>query len=149
MTEDLIFKTNSIFNSVSFDKDTNRWRFYFEDKVYVTSSGFWRLLKSNRIVCVSFDNGHQFGLPHQFDLVDKIFKIITGNKLTRIKIEKNTGDLTLTISQDIMIQIYTSSSGYETYEFSIDDKRYIGLGSGDLGIVEATENPQVFTTRIL
>lgn len=28
-------------------------------------------------------------------------------------------------------------------------ERYIGLGSGDIGIVEATDNPQILTTRKL
>jgi len=149
MTTDLTFKTNSIFNSVSYDKDADSWHFYFADKIYVSSSGFWRLLEANRIVFVSLDNGHQFGLPQPLDLVEGITKQLTGKKLTEIKVDKDTADLTLTISDDIEIQVFIASSGYETYDFSIDDKRYIGLGSGEIGIVEATDNPQVFTTRQL
>jgi hypothetical protein len=149
MTKDLTFKTNSIFDSVTYDKDADSWQFYFADKIYVSTSGFWRLLKANRIVFVSLDNGHQFGLPQPLDLVESTTKQLTGKKLTEIKVDKDTADLTLTISDDIEIQVFIASSGYETYDFSIDDKRYIGLGSGEIGIVEATDNPQVFTTRQL
>jgi len=81
--------------------------------------------------------------------LENITKLLTGKKLTEIKLDKDTADMTLTISDDIKIQIFIASSGYETYDFSIEGKRYIGLGSGDIGIVEATDNPQIFTTRLL
>jgi hypothetical protein len=149
MTTDLTFKTNSIFDSVVYDRDADSWHFYFADKIYASSSGFWRLLKANRIVFVSLDNGHQFGLPQQLDLAENITKQLTGKKLTEIKVDKDTADLTLTISDDIQIQIFIASSGYETYDFSFEDKRYIGLGSGEIGIVHATDNPQIFITRRL
>ena len=70
MAKDLTFKTNSIFDSVTYDKDADNWHFYFAHKIYL-------------------------------------------------------------------------SACYETYDFSIQDKRFIGLGSGDIGLVEATDNPQI------
>lgn len=59
--------------------------------------------------------------------------------MTEIKVNKETADLTLTISNDITIQIFIASSGYETYDFSVDNKRYIGLGSGNIEIIEAVD----------
>lgn len=147
MKEDLIFKTNSSFNSVDYDKDSDRWQFYFADKIHVASSGFWRLLESNRIVFVSLDQGHRFGLLQPLDLLENVTQLLTGKKLTEIKVDKDTADLTLTIADDIKIQILIVSMGYETYDFSIDEKKFIGLGSGKIGLVEETDNPQVFTTR--
>ena len=149
MTENLTFKASAIFHSVNYDKDTDTWYFYFADQIHASSSGFWRLLKTNKIVLVSLDNGHQFGLPQPIDLVEKVTKQLSDKTLTEIIVDKDTADLTLIISDDIKIQIFIASSGYETYEFSLQDKRYIGLGSGSLGIVGATSNPQIFTTRQL
>ena len=149
MITDLTFKTNSIFDSVAYDKDANAWYFSFADNIYASSSGFWRLLKANRIVFVSLDNGRQFGLPQPLDIVENIMKQLTGKKLTEIKVDKDTGDLTLTISDNIQIQIFVASLGYESYDFSFEGKRFIGLGSGDIGIVEATDNPELFITRKL
>lgn len=150
MTEDLIFKINSIFESVNYDKGSDSWQFHFANGIYAGSStGFWRLLKSNRIVLVSLDNGQQFGLPQPIDLVVEVIKILTGKKLKEIKVSRETGDLTLTISEDIKIQIFIISSGYESYDFLIDGKKYIGLGSGSIGLVEATDNPQFFKVRQL
>jgi len=121
---------------VTFDENTGSWNLIFEDKIYASSTGFWRLIKANKIIIVSFDHGHQFGLPKPLDLIEEIKKQLTGKKLEEIKVIKDIGDLILTISDDIRIEIYIASTGYETFEFGIEDKRYIGLGSGNIEIIE-------------
>lgn len=149
MMNQLTFKTDSLFSSVTYDTDADRWCFSFADKIYISAEGFWRLLKVNKILFVSLDNGQQFGQAEPLDLVEKITRQLKGKNLNEIKISKDTADLTLTISDSIRIEIYIASSGYETYEFSIQDKRYIGLGSGEIGVVEGSNNPKIFTTRQL
>lgn len=136
MTEELIFKTNSPFDSVSFDRSTNDWCFLFTDKIYVIASGFWRLIKSDRIIFVSFDNGQQFGRTKPIDLIGEVTRQLTGKNLTEIIVKQNTADLTLLISDKIKIEIFIASSGYESYDLSIYGKRYIGLGSGDIKIID-------------
>ena len=136
MTTEKIFKTNSQFKTVTFDESTGSWNFIFENKIYALSTGFWRIIKANRIVIVSFDNGHQFGQTKPLDLIEETKKQLTGKKLEEIKIIKDTGDLILNISLGIRIEIYIASTGYETYEFEIEDKRFIGLGSGDIEIID-------------
>ena len=136
MKEEQIYKTNSLFNTVTYDKATSTWHFYFADRIYASSTGFWRLLKANKIKFVSLDNGHQFGLPKPIDLVDELLINLTGKLLTEIKVSKDTADLTLKLSEDYSIEIFISSSGFETYEFSINNARYIGLGSGDITTIK-------------
>ncbi|MBC8042508.1 MAG: hypothetical protein IAF08_03595 [Rhizobacter sp.] len=135
MAKELIFKANSVFDSITYDEDANHWYFTFSDEIYASSSGFWRLLEANKIVLVSLDNKHQLGLSKPLDLVGEIAKRLRRKKLIEINVDEDTGDLTLIISDDMKIQIYIASSGYETYEFSYQDKRYIGLGSGEIAIV--------------
>lgn len=149
MTQDLIFKTKAKFQSVTYDKDTDTWYFYFANQIHASSSGFWRLTEANKIILVSLDHRNQFGLPQPMDLVESVTKHLSKKTLTEIKVDKDTADMTLLISDEIKIQIFIASSGYETYEFCLQDKRYIGLGTGKIGIVEATSNPQIFTTRQL
>jgi hypothetical protein len=136
MTNELTFIAHSLFDKVIFDKDCNNWLFYFAERIYASSSGFWRLLQKDKILFVSLDNDQQFGLPKPIDLVEELNKILSGQRLTRIDVIKGTYDLTLTLTDDLSIEIYISSSGYETYDFSIDSKRYIGLGSGDIAIID-------------
>jgi hypothetical protein len=136
MTNELTFIANSLFDKVLFDKDGGNWIFYFTEGVYASSSGFWRLLQKHKISFVSLDNNQQFGLPKPIDLVEELNKILSEQRLKKIEVIKDTYDLTLTLTNDLTIEIYISSSGYETYDFSIDGKRYIGLGSGDIAIMD-------------
>ena len=136
MTNELTFTTNSLFDKVTFDKEADCWLFTFADKIYASSSGFWRLLEMNKIIFVSLDNGQQFGLPKPIDLAEELNKILIGKRLKKIDVIKDTFDLSLTFTEELKLEIYIASSGYETYDFSINDKRYIGLGSGDIAIID-------------
>ena len=136
MTTELTFITNSLFDKVIFDKDCGNWIFYFGERIYASSSGFWRLLKKNKILFISLDNDQQFGLPKPIDLAEELNKILSTQHLKKINVTKDTNDLILTLTDDLTIEIYISSSGYETYDFSIEHKRYIGLGSGSIAIID-------------
>jgi hypothetical protein len=136
MTNELSFIANSLFDKVIFDKDCDNWLFYFAERIYASSSGFWRLLRKDKILFVSLDNDQQFGLPKPINLEIELNELLSGQRLTKIDVIKGTYDLTLTLTDDLKIEIYISSSGYETYDFSIDGKRYIGLGSGDIAIMD-------------
>jgi len=131
MTTELKIKTNALFNKVTYDINSDSWTFLFEDNIYAISSGFWRLLKGKVIQAVSLDHGHQFGLPQPLDLTQQITEDLTGNILTGIKVKRNTSDLILTLTNGFEIEIFTSSIGYETYNFKVDNKRYIRLGGGN------------------
>ena len=136
MTNELTFTTNSLFDKVTFDKEADCWLFSFADKIYASSSGFWRLLEMNKIIFVSLDNEQQFGLPKPIDLAEELNKILIGKRLKKIDVIKDTFDLSLTLTEELKLEIYIASSGYETYDFSINAKRYIGLGSGDIAIFD-------------
>jgi len=136
MTNELTFTTNSLFDKVTFDKEADCWLFSFADKIYASSSGFWRLLEMNKIIFVSLDNEQQFGLPKPIDLAEELNKILIGKRLKKIDVIKDTYDLSLTFTEELKLEIYIASSGYETYDFSINNKRYIGLGSGEIAIID-------------
>ena len=149
MEKGMTFKTNKLFKSLTFYEESEDWFFLFADKVYATSFKFWRLVKDNKIEAISHDHRHQFGLPNPLDLVEKVTQLLTGKILLEIKVNKTTADLTLILSDNIRIEIFIISVGYESYDLSIEDNRYIGLGGGELGIVEKTDNPLILNTRKL
>ena len=136
MTNELTFTTNSLFDNIVFDKDGDCWYFYFADNIFASSSGFWRLLIEGKIDLVSLDHGQQFGLPKPLDLVEELTNKLAGKRLTKIEVIKDTYDLVLTLTGGFRLEIYISSSGYETYDFAVNNKRYIGLGSGDIAIID-------------
>jgi len=130
----LTFDTNSQFKTVSFDDGSMSWLFSFEDSISFVVSGFWRLLKDNKIYFVSLYHGHQFGLPKPVDLVENASMFLKEQKLLKIEIDENTADVTLGLTDGIELQVLIASSGYETYQFSILGRKYIGLGGGNIAV---------------
>jgi hypothetical protein len=136
MTQELTFKTNGLFEYVTYDKDADSWYFVFEDNIAFSTQTIWRLLKNKNIQWVSLDNGQQFGLPAPVNLVEKLTSELTDKRLVEIKVKQDTADLLLSLSDNLEIEIFISSSGYESYNFSVDKKNYIGMGSGDIAIFD-------------
>lgn len=136
MTNELTFKTNSKFQSVTFDKDADSWYIVFTDKIAFNVSAFWRLLSDKQIQLVSLDHGHQFGLPKPVDLSQLLTEALTGKTLLEIKVKQSTADLLLTLTDNFELEIFISSTGYETNNFSVDNKNYIGMGSGEIAVFD-------------
>lgn len=137
MAQELIFDTNSLFESAQYSEAEMDWCIYFADNIYASTWGFWRLMIGNKIKFISFDDKQQFGLPKPIDLVKELESLLRGKSLKQIRVKQDTGDLFLVLTDDVIIEIYISSSGYETYDFSIGNKRYIGMGAGDISIIDA------------
>lgn len=136
MSNELTFIADSSFKKAIFKIDQEKWTFYFAQKIHANSTGFWRLLQNNKLLFVSLDHEQQFGLPKPINLVEELNRLLLGQRLQRIEVIKDTCDLKLILTNGFTIEIYISSSGYETYDFSIGGKRHIGLGSGGVAIFD-------------
>lgn len=140
MKDELIFQTNAQFESVMPEKSATSWHFAFAGKIGLATEGLWRLLENGEIKFVSDDDGHQFGLPKPLDLVGELTKKLSGKSLLEIKVERDTSDLILSLTSGIQLEVFISSGGYETYNFSLENKNYIGMGSGGVTIIPDTKN---------
>jgi hypothetical protein len=134
MTTAQSFSCNALFQSVSYDNGAEAWSFFFADNISFSISAFWRLLKNNEIWLVSLDQGHTFGLETPLSIVEEVEKLLVGQYLTRIDIKEGTGDLVLKLTDGMQIQAFISSTGYETYNFNYGNKRYIGMGAGEIAL---------------
>jgi hypothetical protein len=131
----LTIYTHSIFQGVRYDSNSNDWLFDFSNSVSVLVSGFWRLLINGNIVYVSMDHLRQFGMPAPVDMVAELSKCLHGKILNRINVNEGTGDLRLSFNDNIEMEAFITSTGYESYQFSIGVKRYIALGGGEIAIL--------------
>jgi hypothetical protein len=134
LDQEIVIATDSGFNSVTYDNNADSWMFSFRDNISLFAATLWRLLKDDQIILVSADHGQQFGLPKPVDAVIELSGLLTGQKLTNIKIKKNTADLILTLTDGYAIEVFISSGGYESYNLHADNKQYIGMGMGDIAI---------------
>ncbi len=133
MNKGQIFKTDLHFEQLTYNHDADSWTFRFHTD-HFTAYGLWRILENKKIRFVSLDNGQQFGLSKPIDLVTEVNEILKSKRLKTIVIKPDTSDLQLILTDNFEIEIFITSSGYETYEFSYDSKRYIGQGSGEIAI---------------
>jgi hypothetical protein len=134
MTLKHTFTTNASFEAVSYDSDADSWNFLFANGISFNVSAFWRLLQGNEISLISLDNGHKFGYDTPINITDYTRELLNGHKLVKIEITEGTGDLILTLTNAIHIQVFISSTGYESYDFTLDNERYIGMGAGEIVI---------------
>jgi len=132
--DELSFNTNSLFEEIRYDPNSNDWIFSFSHSISVLVSSFWRLLDNGKISLVSLDHGHQFGMPNSVDMTELLSGSLTGKALTGMHVVKNTGDLRLSFTDNMEIEIFITSTGYESYQFGINGKTYIALGGGDIAI---------------
>jgi len=149
MKNEMIITVNSLFESVTYHKEANSWKFSFANNINFFVESFWRLLKNKSIAWVSRDIEQAWGYSVPEDIIDKLTSELTGKCLKEIKVKPDSSDLELSLTDNLQIEIFISSIRYESYNFMLDNKNYIGLGSGEFGIETATDNPQIFTTRKL
>lgn len=138
MTTEQIFQTHSLFQSVNYDSIAESWRFTFDNNLSFHVAAFWRLLQDKAVKIASPDHGHTFGHNSPLDIAYETTKALTGKFLTEVRILPYTGDLILSISDHIVIQVFISSTGYESFDFYIDHKRIIGMGSGEIAVFKDT-----------
>jgi hypothetical protein len=48
MKKELTFSANSVFENVTYDKESDNWTFLFAENICINASGFWRLLQKNK-----------------------------------------------------------------------------------------------------
>jgi hypothetical protein len=136
MTTEKIIKANLLFQSFTYDKDSDSWLILFEGNTLLNITAFWRLLVNNEIWEVSLDHGHLFGHTKPVDLVERMVEHLTNRRLTEIKIKNSTGDLILTLTDNYQIEVLISSSGYESYNLKLEDTLYVGMGGGEIAIFD-------------
>lgn len=133
----ITFPAKAAFKSLELDLETENWTFRFEGNIYASATGFWRVYHEGKLHFVSLDQGHTFGLPKPEDLVTEINTLLVGHMLQKIEVLAGCGDLMLHLSGGFQIELLVTSMGYETTEFRIEGKRYIGQGGGNYFIVDA------------
>ena len=124
LTTDLSFKTNSSFQSITFDNEKELWSFLFSDNIVINTYAFWRILDSKEIQYTSLDHEQEVGLPKPIDLLEEVTKILSAKSLIEIKVKKDTMDLLLTFTNNIQIEVFISSCNYVAYDFTINDNYY-------------------------
>lgn len=127
---------------LAFVRNGHEWRFTFDDGVVITVECLWRLLKDDRLVVTSEDDGHEFGRPAPVNAATEVCTALADRSLERADLRESTGDLTLRFSGGYALEFVTSSVGYEAWRADYPGGSIVATGCGPLS-VHGTSTPSV------
>ena len=127
---------------LSVEKKDYSWFFSFSGSVSVSTQSLWRVIKEDRLVVSSEDDGHQFGLSEPVDGASRMQSLIVGRTVEAAAIDPSSGDLTIAFDGRTRLQLLQMSSGYESWTLSAPGYEIICTGGGALLIdVGASDAP--------
>ncbi|MEM7780841.1 MAG: hypothetical protein AAF697_10655 [Pseudomonadota bacterium] len=107
------------------------WSFDIGER-FVVRTDIWRLVGAKRIIVTSEDDGHQFGLPAPLDAEAEANKALSDYKVSDVDLDIGTGDLAIHVGDALKLQVWTTSSGYESWQLYRDNEFFGAIGSEGL-----------------
>jgi len=93
----------------------------------------WRVVSGGRIVLGSVDHNQQFGLPKPVNAVSRVSQLLKGKVVEDVKIHDMTSDLTIQFTDDLRLDVFNNSSGYEGWQYGDSEGlRLVAQGGGRL-----------------
>lgn len=110
------------------------WVFHFDAEIHLVVGCLWRLCEHGRICVTSVDDGHKFGLPMPVDAVAYVNSRIAKAVVVAVELRDGTLDLRIEFSTGHVLELIPDSSGYEAWDLSRENLRFIAFGGGELAI---------------
>ena len=108
------------------------WRFDFEGRTYLDVHCAWRIIADERVALGHEDHEQQFGLPAPVDGQAEALKLLS-KQVERVTIREITADLVLMFDNQVFLEVFNDSSGYEGWQCS-DTRglKVVAQGGGNL-----------------
>lgn len=102
------------------------WQFVFGKGCSLTVWCPWRIVSGGRIAVAHTDHEQQFGLPMPVDVVAKAIALLSNSKVLNATARQDTSDLTIDFDDDVRLELFTDSSGYEAWQLEDSDRICVG-----------------------
>ncbi len=86
----------------------------------------WRLVSEAHIEVTSEDDGQQFGLKTPVNAAELLRATIGEKRITDVRIDDATSDLTFYFGQSLRFEVISSSAGYEAWSLHVKEVQIIG-----------------------
>ena len=102
------------------------WDLRFEAGTSLMFQSLWRLVSEAAIEVTSEDDGQQFGLKTPVDAVAQLKAKIGDKRISDVRIDAATSDLTFHFGQSLRLEVISTSSGYEAWSLHVKEALIIG-----------------------
>ena len=124
-------RSHLIGSPVSVQRHDNTWTIELVAPFLLSVEGMWRLIGKTYVLATSEDDGHQFGLPAPLDVEEKANTLLSGKVIQQIELDRRTGDLRFEFDDSLVLEIVTTSMGYETWQVWKSDELFaVGANGG-------------------
>ena len=113
------------------------WRFEFGQDTTLDVRCPWRIVADGRIALGNADDGQQFGLPTPVDGTSEATRLLAQPVVT-VAIREDTSDIVIQLGNNVSLEVFNSSSGYEGWECA--------SSNGLLAIASAGGELQIYHT---
>ena len=125
------FRSHLIGSPASVRRHDNTWTIELVAPFLLSVEGMWRLIGKTYVLATSEDDGHQFGLPAPLDVEEKANNLLAGKVVQEIELDRRTGDLRFRFKDSLVLEVITTSMGYETWRvWKSDDLFAVGANGG-------------------
>jgi hypothetical protein len=106
------------------------WAFVFGADCGLNVECPWRVIADGRIAVAHSDHGQKFGLLQPVDVPAETLRLLSGHPIVGTSVKSGSSDLCLKFEGDRRLELFTDSSGYESWQLSGPDGR-LWVGRND------------------
>lgn len=106
------------------------WAFDFGDNLSVNVETLWRLRNKSGIVCISYDDGHRFGLQAPQDAESVANDLLNDAAIVTVEDGEVMPDFTIQLSNGLAVDVIARSAGYESWQASFGEATIVGRNDG-------------------
>jgi len=108
------------------------WTFNFDGELIITLECPWRLLNSNSITLAGNDHNQKFGKDIPVNVISETKALLNGNPIMRFTVTESPADLRIDFENNIVLEAFCDSSGYEPWQMTYCGKNYVIIGGGEI-----------------
>jgi hypothetical protein len=119
----------------SCEKRDYTWSFVFPENSSIYTQSFWRLVTQKGVRVTSEDHGHPFGLGYPVDAAQRVMEETANRKVISYEIKRLTSDLIIDFGDDVYLEFFDTSCGYESWGSHHESVQIFCQGGGNLVVV--------------
>lgn len=105
--------------------------FQVGDAVLIVES-LWRVRVAGAIRSTSEDHGQKFGHSELVDAPSAAFALLANREILAVSVDERCADLAFTLAGDTVLEVLTTSAGYESWELRAPNQHLVAISGGTI-----------------